>query len=138
MKKVTIEEQKAEAIKRMKIMKLLPNIIDEFEKDEVVHYSENIGILYWISNEPEWDEYIREFEIKRNALVYHAELSYLEFGTCLSLFYVSSYKEEWARDKKDLENGYACCYVWNIDDDMCSEFGSITFRPMNGGVKRTG
>jgi len=137
MKKITIEEQKAEAIKRMKLIKLMPEIIEQFEQDNTVHYSEAMGILYWIFNEPEWEEHIKQLEIKWNILVYHAELSYLEFGTCLSLFYVSSYKEEWAREKKDLEKGYACCYVWNIDDDVCSEFGSITFRLMNGGVKRT-
>jgi len=136
MKKVPIEEQKAEAIERMKLMKLMPKIIKEFEEENVVHYSERIGILYWISNEPEWEEHIKQLEKQWNILVYHAELSYLEFGTCLSLFYVSSYKEEWKRDRKDLQAGYSCCYVWNMDADFCSEFGSIGFRPMNGGVKR--
>jgi len=137
MKKITIEEQKAEAIKRMKLIGLMPEIIKQFEKDDVVHYSETMGILYWLSNKPEWEEHIKELEKKRNILVYHAELSYLTFGTCLSLFYVSAYKEEWEQDKKSLQKGYACCYVWNIDDDDCSEFGGITFKPMNGGVKRT-
>jgi len=136
--KVKIEEQKAEAIERMKLMKLMPEIIEQFEKDNVVHYSETMGILYWISNKPEWEEHMKRLEEKKNILVYHAELSYLEFGTCLSLFYVNSYREEWAQCKEDLQYGYSCCYVWNIDDEMCSEFGSITFRPMNGGVKRTG
>ena len=134
--KATIEKQKTEAIERMKIMKLLPKIIKEFEKDNTVHYSEGIGILYWISNKPEWEKHIKQLESKWNILVYHAELSYLEFGTCLTLFCVSSHKEEWEDDREDLQDGYACCYVWNIDDDMCSEFGSIQFRPMNGGVKR--
>jgi len=138
MEKISIEEQKAEAIKRMKLINLLPNIIDEFEKDGVVHYSEGIGFLYWVSNKPEWKEHIMQLENKWKILVYHAELSYLEFGTCLTLFYVSSYKEEWARDRKNLQAGYSCCYVWNMDDDMCSEFGTIVFRPMNGGVKRIG
>ena len=137
MKKVNIEEQKAEAINRMKLIKLMPEIIEQFEQDNVVHYSEAMGILYWLSNKPEWEEHIKKLEKKWNILVYHAELSYLEFGTCLSLFYVSQYKEEWAKDRKDLQQGYSCCYVWNMDDDeMCSEFGSIGFRPMNGGVKR--
>ena len=138
MKKVNIEEQKAEAIKRMKLIKLMPEIIKQFETENVVHYSEAMGILYWISNKPEWEKHIKQLESKWNILVYHAELSYLEFGICLTLFYVSSYPEEWDNDKEDLQTGYSCCYVWNIDDDMCSEFGSISFKSMNGGVKRLG
>jgi len=51
--KVSREIKKQEAIKRMKMMRLMPNIIEEFEKNDVVHYSEWQGILYWISNKPE-------------------------------------------------------------------------------------
>ena len=134
---VDIKEKKAEAIRRMKLIKILPNVIEEFEKDNVVNYSEFEGVLYWLSNKPEWEEFVKAFEEKHNALVYHAELSYMEFGTCLSLFFVGNYKEEWERDYNDLKDGYAFVYVWNMDDNFCSEFGTIGFKAVNGGVKRT-
>jgi len=136
--KISIENKKIEAIKRMRILKLMPNIVEEFEKDNIINYSELGGILFWVSNNPEWAEYIKKFEEKHNALVYHAELSYLEFGDCLSLFYVSDHQDEWERDIADLKQGYAVCYVWNINDPDCSEFGGIAFKPMIGGVKRIG
>lgn len=140
----TLAEKKAEAIKRMKIIGLMPNVIEEFEKDGTIYYSETIdrrsifgqGILYWLSNNPEWEEFVKAFEKKSNSLVYHAELSYLAFGTCLSLFYVSNYDEEWERDREDLKEGYAFVYVWNMDDNLCSEFGTIMFKPVNGGIVR--
>ena len=137
---VELAKKKVEAIKRMRVMGLMPSVIKDFENNDVVYYSERVGvpgILYWISNKPEWEDFIKQFDVDYNTLVYHAELSYLEFGTCLSLFYVSDYKSEWIRDVADLRKGYACCYVWNIDDDLCSEFGSIMFKPANGGILRT-
>ena len=36
-------QQKQEALKRMKLLKLYPNIIKEFEKDGIVNLSENGG-----------------------------------------------------------------------------------------------
>jgi len=134
---ISINDKKTEAVKRMKLIRLLPSIIKEFEKENVVHYSEICGILYWISNNPEWTDFIKRFETKWNALVYHAELSHLEFGDCLSLFYVSDHKDEWNSDIADLKAGYAACYVWNIDDPCCSEFGGIMFKAINGGILRT-
>lgn len=43
-------QQKQEALKRMKLLKLYPNIIKEFEKDGIVNLSENGGILYWLDS----------------------------------------------------------------------------------------
>jgi hypothetical protein len=36
-----------------------------------------------------------------------------------------------------LKDGYACAYVMNLDDEWCSEFGSIGIKPQFGGVVRT-
>ncbi len=135
---VNFKEKKVEAIERMKLMELMPRVVDEFEKSDIVNYSEGKGYLYWLSNKPEWEEFTKEFEQKYNTLVYHAELSHFEFGTCLTLFYVSNHREEWEQDREDLKDGYSICYVWNIDDPVCSEFGTISFEKMNGGVRRTG
>lgn len=134
---VSIKDKKAEALKRIELLQLHPNVIKEFTVYGKVNYSENDGYLYWLSNKPEWETFVKEFEKRYKALVYHAEFSRFSFGNCLSLFYVSNHKEEWVRDQKDLKDGYAVCYIWNMDDHTCSEFGTIAFKRVNGGVKRT-
>ena len=53
-------------------------------------------------------------------------------------FYVSDCKDEWDSDRYDLSHGFALAYVWNRTDEICSEFGSISFEPKFGGVVRQG
>ena len=62
-------QQKQEALKRMKLLKLYPNIIKEFEKDGIVNLSENGGILYWLDSTQK--AIVDHFETENNALVYH-------------------------------------------------------------------
>lgn len=136
--------KKEEAIRRMKMLHLLDNVIEEFEEKGIVELSEYMGaafpaVLYWTSNDtyPGLDEKIREFEEEYNALVYHVQLSHLTFGDCYSFFYVSDDEEEWEADRRLLEDGCPIVYVWNATDEWCSEFGSIGIRPVMGGVERT-
>ena len=69
-------------------------------------------------------------------LVYHVDHTIFEFGDCYSFFIVSPYKDDWQMETDDLKDGYAFCYVKNIDDDFCSEFGTIAFKSIFGGVCR--
>lgn len=133
--KTTNEQKKIEALERMRTLKLYPNIIKEFEKENVVNMSENGGFLYWLNDEQK--EIVSEFEQEYDALVYHVIHNFTEFGELLTFFYVSDDDEEWEYDRADLKEGYACTYVKNLTDDMCSEFGSVCFRPQFGGLVRT-
>jgi len=138
---MTKEKQKQEAIKRMKILKMLPNIIEDFKTEDIVFYSETLsrnfqGILYWVSNKEEFVQIIKDFETKYEALVYHATLGHYEFGTCLSLLYVSNDKSEWIRDRNDLRKNLAYAYVHNLNVPDFSEFGIIGLKPVNGGIVR--
>ena len=133
--KITIEKKKEEALKRMKLLELYPNVIKEFEKDNVVNLSENGGFLYWLNDEQK--QIVTEFEEDHDALVYHVIHDFTEFGELLTFLYVSDYEEEWEDDVNDLKDGYSCAYVKNLSDDFCSEFGSICFRPQFGGLVRT-
>lgn len=138
---MTREEQKQEAIKRMKILKMLPSVIEDFETKDIVFYSETFskdfqGILYWVSNKEEFVEVIKDFETKYKALVYHAILGHYEFGTCLSLLYVSNDEDEWTADHNDLSENIAYAYVHNFDVPEFSEFGTIGLKPVNGGIVR--
>lgn len=133
---VSKEEQKAEAIKRLKMLKIHPNVIEEFQyKKPLLNYSYR-GFLYWIKDN-RWEEIISDFESKYNAVVYHAIFTPTEFGDLLTLLYVSSHEEEWFMDNEDLEQGFAYAYVANLTDDNCSEIGSVCIEPIFGGVIRT-
>lgn len=136
------EKQKLEAIERMRILKLMKNVIRDFEKKDILYYSKRQnaffdGVLYWISNEPKFVEIIKSFEEKYGFLVYHAQLSHTGFGDCLTLLYVSNDEREWSTEKESLKNGISCCYVYNLDEDLYNEFGYCGIEPKNGGVTRT-
>ena len=133
--KVTMEEKKTEALERMKMLNLYPNIIREFEKENILNMSESIGYLYWLTDEQQ--QYVSEFESEHDYLVYHVIHSFTEFGELLTFLYVSDSKDEWDFDRADLKDGYACAYVKNLDEDAFSEFGSIAFKQQFGGLVRT-
>ena len=132
--KVPFERKKQEALDRMKMLNLYPNIIKEFQQDNTVNMSE-LGFLYWLTDEQK--QYVSEFETEHDALVYHVIHNYTEFGELLTFFYVSDHEEEWEYDRADLKDGYACAYVKNLDEDAFSEFGSVAFKEQFGGLIRT-
>ena len=141
MEKTLRERQQDEALKRMAILKLSPNVIEEF-KTGVVYYSERQnaffdGILYWVSNDEEYEKILADFEKKHKALVYHAQLLHTSFGDMLTLLYVSKDPNEWQQDQEDLKDGVLFAYVANLDGADYSEFGSVGIVPKNGGVSRT-
>lgn len=129
------ELQKQEAIKRMKLLKLHENPIKEFEKDGKLNQSEHGGMLYWLDENQQ--EIVKKFETEHNAVVYHVIHNYTDLGEMLALLYVSDSEEEWEYDIDDLKAGYPIAYVINLDDEYCSEFGSIGVKPQFGGLIRT-
>ena len=127
------EVQKEEALLRMQMLNLSKQCINAFKSGKVWE-SEGYGALYEV-NEKE-QEIINAFEKKYNGLVYHMIHNVFEFGECYAMLYVSNNPEEWSDDKNDLMDGYTIAYVKNIDDDFCSEFGSIAVKPSFGGLVR--
>lgn len=138
----TKEKQKQEAIKRMKALKLMKNVIDDFDKKGKVYYSERQnkifdGILYWLDNEQKYVDLVKDFEQKFNAVVYHCQLTHTAFGDLLSMLYVSSHENEWESDFAMLKEGETYANVVNLTDGDMSEIGMIGIAPRNGGVART-
>lgn len=130
------EERFIEAIERMKLLKLDNPCIEAFTKGNVWE-SEGYGALYEVNDEEQ--KLIDNFEKNhKGCLVYHMIHNKFEFGECYSILYVSSNKEEWESDKEDIKNGYVFAYVENIDNDWCSEFGSIAVKSQFGGLVRIG
>lgn len=133
--KANATEQKQEAIARLQSLYLHSNVLKDFEEG-VINVSENpYGFLYW--TDEEIDQAITKFEEEFTAIVYHVNFFNSNFGKLYSFFYVSQHKEEWEMDRKDLKEGYPIVYVYNKDDEYCSELGSIGIKVVNGGVVRT-
>lgn len=124
-----------ECIERMEILKLSKSCINAFKKGEVWE-SEGIGSLYELNDEEK--EMVEKFEKENKCKVYHIIHKWFEFGECYSMLFVNGDIKEWARDKKELKQGYAFSYVFNKDDEWCSEFGSIFVKPNIGGLIRIG
>lgn len=129
-------EKKIEAIKRMRMLELHRTCIEAFESKDEIWLSEGDGILFDLSQRPALLQQIREIEKDYDLFVYHGILTHTEFGTLISLFYVSDEQDEWQLDYDDMKDNYACVYVLNLDDDICSEIGSIQYEKINGGLKR--
>lgn len=134
---ISIEEKKAEASRRMRMLEIFPETVRQFEKQNLVSISEPpFGAFYWADEEQQ--EIIKKIEKEYNLLVYVGIMSYTEFGKMLSLFYVSDHKDEWADDNFNLLNGEAMTYTHNFDAEDCSEFGYIMFKKTPAaGLKRT-
>ena len=128
-------EQKQEALNRMRMLDIYSPSIKEFEKENIINKSEHGGMLYWLDEKEQ--KFVKEFEEKYNAIVYHIIHNYTEFGELYSLLFVSQHKEEWDWDNEDIKNNIAMVYVKNIDEDAFSEFGSIGIKSQFGGLVRT-
>ena len=136
--KVSRENKKTEAIKRMEMLGLFKPCIKVFDKHDEVQLSEPMGGLYEFSQNEELTTKVKEFEEEHNALVYHVIHSYTQFGELYSFLYVSDYEEEWEMDYEDIKDGYVISYVWNKSDEWCSEIGGIAVKELWGGLVRVG
>lgn len=134
--KATKEEMKQEALVRMNILKLYPNVSHDFVIEDKLNFSAyGRGILYWLTDEMR--ELVKDFEETYGFLVYHIIDDNTVVGRLITLLYISTEKEEWPTDQQDLRDGCPMAYVINRDCDAFSEFGTVGVKPINGGVVRT-
>jgi hypothetical protein len=131
--------QKEVAINAMKALNIYKPYIKKFEKDGTITLFEGFGGYYITEDqEPELLKKIKEFETEHGSLVYAVTHNIFEFGECYSFLIISKYDEEWSMTLEEVKDGYAFSYVWNKDDDYCSEFGTIAVRSFGGGIARVG
>ena len=140
-------EMEQEAIRRLETLKskgLMGTVVGTYKRSNTVYYSEFNGIfgaLYYFNDlggaKPEWVEKVKELEEHYGFLVYHITHEYAEFGELLDLFIVSKYEEDWNYERELLERNCAYCYVINLDEPDYSEFGSIGYKCLGGGIVRT-
>ena len=132
---VSREIKKEEAIKRMRAMNIYSDAIKQFKNADIVMVSEPpLGGLFWLNDEEK--EMVSKFEQENNALVYLVVRSFTNLGIMDNIFYVSDYQDEWEMDNADLNENYACVYVINHDMPDCSEFGTIAWKSVGGGILR--
>ena len=132
-KTIAKKEKALELLKEMDIYK--PYIRGFRESDKVCFFENFEG--YWLHQEPEIDRKRKEIETKYNCFVYAVTHEFTPFGECWSFLIVTDYKSEWKTLMWSEGNKHtAFAYVWNKDDDWCSEFGSITVQSFGGGIKR--
>ena len=110
--KTTITK-KEKAIEIMKKMDIYKPYINGFEQKDKVCFFEQFGGFWIVTHE------------------------FTEFGELYDFLIVTDYPEEWDTLVYSQGNRHtAFAYVWNKDDDWCSEFGSITVQSFGGGIKR--
>lgn len=131
---MTRKMMKDEAIRRLQVANLHGKVIYEFRDKDNVLLSYNA----WLFSLPEeYKQRIKAFEEETQNLVYHVIQSDTAIGKMLSLLYVSPYPEEWHDDMEDLRRRCPLAYVINLDDEYCSEFGSISIADAGGILVRT-
>ena len=138
MTKITQEQQKQEALERMRSLELAKKIIKQFEENDIVHVCvDPHGASFPASDRLMME--IRRFEQENDALVYLVVRTGTFLGTLDSMLFVGPYVEDWETDRTELEDGYVMTYTQNWAFAECSEMGSIAFRKHPGiGITRIG
>lgn len=134
----TRQQKKDKALEVMKTMDIYKPYIKGFKDEDKVCFFENFG-GYWVYQEPEIEKKMKEIEEKYNCLVYAITHEFTEFGELYDFLLISDYPEEWDDMIYSFGNKHTVfAYVWNKDDNWCSEFGDITVQSFGGGIKRCG
>ena len=136
MLKAERQEVKNECVKRMKMLKLHPNVINEFINENKLNKSDGpLGTLYWLTEEEQ--ERVKRIEEKYNVLVYHVIHTYSSnLGELYDLLFITNDKIEWKYDRQDLEKEIMFSRTEVVEDVINSEFGCIGIEIKNGGVVR--
>lgn len=130
--------QKEKAIECMQKLDIYKPYIKAFKDKGIVTLFRRFGGYYITEDqEPELLNKIKEFEEDTNSLVYAVTHERFEFGECYSFLCVSPYEEDWDLTIEKTPHGsYVWSYVWNKDEEWCSEYGTITVASFGGGITR--
>ena len=132
-------ELKDEAIRRMKMLKLLDNGYDspvaDFRKDGSVWKSEFHGILYYLDSEEEKIvKQVEEKYKKYNMKVYHCYKAHTDFGEILFMLYVSNDEKSPRMFDSNLKRNVIYLYAYNMSEPAFSEFGTMYIHSQYGGI----
>ena len=142
--KLSHDQQRDLAFRILKAYHIHASVSNAFRKGTKNHrlfYSERASktfpaILYFVDNNPEWADIIKDYEAETGNLVFHATLTHTEFGDLLDLLSIPSEAEDIQPFLEDLSHGLIYSHCVNLTDPMCSESGMIQIRPAMGGIER--
>ena len=134
----TKTQQKVKAIECMKQLDIYKPYIEVFEKeDQVCLYEAFAG--FWVHQYEELNAKMKQIEKQFKATVYAITHEFMEFGECYTFLLVPFYKGDWKYLIDSEGKKHSCfAYVWNKDDDMCSELGTVLISSYGGGIRRIG
>ncbi|MDD6255107.1 MAG: hypothetical protein PUA82_03760 [Eubacteriales bacterium] len=128
------EQQKSEALRRMKALNLLPSIVEDFRKNGTIYMSGEEGMLYFPDQEQL--DLVRRFEKRNNVLVYHIINEVKSYGECCTMLYIPADPSGWKSFDKNIRDGLVDAYVYNMTKPDMSEAGLIQVKSVNGGLQR--
>ena len=103
-------------------------------------FFENFG-GFWVDQEPEIYEKVKEVERDYNVLVYAITHEFTNIGETWSMLCISQNPEsidDYIMKADKSNQFYAHSYVWNKTYPDCSEFGDIVVQSYGGGIRRVG
>lgn len=131
------QAKKDKAIELMKQLDIYKPYIDGFKEQDKVCFFEMFG-GYWVYQEPEIEKKMKEIEQKYKCVVYAITHEFTDFGELYDFLIVPDRKSDWKGliYKQSKTEFIAFAYVWNKDDEWCSEFGSVGIKSFSGGIRR--
>ena len=132
------QAQKEQAIKYLQQLDIYKPYIKGFEENDHVCFFEHYA-GFWVYQEPEIEAKMKAIEKEYKCTVYAITHEFMSFGECYSFLLVPYYKEDWDYLVDSEGKKHSCfAYVWNKDDDMCSELGTVLVTSYGGGIRRIG
>ena len=149
MNRVTMEDMKLEAVKRLEILEKMGGVEDvkKLWRNGKVCYTEpiafgvsesdvlKVGVIYTSNENKKIQKFIESFETRLKCVAYYGIFTPTNFGELIQILYVSSHKEEWEDDRKELKYGCPTAYCGFLNADI-GEIGSIHVEMAGGGLIR--
>lgn len=102
------EDLKEECIKRLKILKLNNQIIDDFKNNDKVYATIIDGDTIEVTEHNKVYELMKSFEKNKQGKIYHIISIEGQFRSAVYILYVNSNTEdEWKLEQEDLKRGFA-------------------------------
>lgn len=138
----TQEELKIEAVKRMELINLKQEIIDDFRRDKL-SVIENLqtfdGIYFSINHVPsKIQQEIERLENESGFKIFCVIKSESDCGVMYNCMLVSKYKDDWKQEVGLLKSNIMVAYCVNETYPDCSELGTIVTENHNGFLLRIG
>ncbi len=129
---VTPEVLKEEALRRMRLLDMWENVVNDFDSNGTVYMSETAGIVYDLNNDA-------KKAVKKvtddGMLAYAVIRQNTTFGEVYTVLYVSTRTDEWIYEIPT-NKGWLMSYVYNASCDDMSEYGSVQVKQVSGGLVR--